>query len=318
VHPRLLLLYLFLTLSPLTALAQETPASQPATASGPVAPSAVCGNSVLERGEACDDGNSKGGDGCRYDCSGREVCGDGVLDSGEVCDDGNRQNGDGCRYDCLGEEHCGDGLLDGEEVCDDGNLEEGDGCSSTCAQGATPFTEPPGQKVFRRLLSGTLASYGALLIGSGVAAAGVAGRCNFYSRCVGLGASLAVGGGVGALVIPGLGQLYSGHLGRAVTGTFLRAGSAGVGLLGVMITFLGASDLGGPGGPADIFGPGAVLPGLILGLAGAGSLVWLTGRDITVPLLDSSSPRSKVVLLPMPRFMPNKANGLALSIVSHF
>ena len=29
------------------------------------------------------------------------ICGDGVLDAGEACDDGNNQDGDGCAVDCL-------------------------------------------------------------------------------------------------------------------------------------------------------------------------------------------------------------------------
>lgn len=37
---------------------------------------------------------------CRTDCS-VPVCGDGVLDAGEACDDGNASDGDGCAADCA-------------------------------------------------------------------------------------------------------------------------------------------------------------------------------------------------------------------------
>ena len=92
----------------------------------------VCGNGLVELGEACDDGNTLSGDGCRSDCT-IEGCGDGILDSGEQCDDGNTQAGDGCRADCT-QEVCGDGIVDNlaGEACDDGNTQSGDGCQSDC------------------------------------------------------------------------------------------------------------------------------------------------------------------------------------------
>src|SRR6185369_14024316 len=40
-----------------------------------------CGNGTLDPGEACDDGNTRSGDGCPADCT--PPCGDGVLDPGE-------------------------------------------------------------------------------------------------------------------------------------------------------------------------------------------------------------------------------------------
>lgn len=65
-------------------------------------PPATCGNSALEGLEACDDGNTSAGDGCRADCTGLELCGDLLVDSaiGETCDDGNTVGGDGCPADC--------------------------------------------------------------------------------------------------------------------------------------------------------------------------------------------------------------------------
>jgi cysteine-rich repeat protein len=55
-----------------------------------------CGNGELDDGEACDDGNTSSGDGCRSDCSKLEMCGDSVVDQGEGCDDGNTNPSDGC------------------------------------------------------------------------------------------------------------------------------------------------------------------------------------------------------------------------------
>ena len=55
-----------------------------------------CGDEVVDPDEACDDGNTMGGDGCSADCQKVEVCGDGVVDVGEGCDDGNANPADGC------------------------------------------------------------------------------------------------------------------------------------------------------------------------------------------------------------------------------
>ena len=55
-----------------------------------------CGNGTPEPGEACDDGNTRSGDGCRADCAKVEVCGDAVVDEGEACDDANGNTADGC------------------------------------------------------------------------------------------------------------------------------------------------------------------------------------------------------------------------------
>jgi cysteine-rich repeat protein len=41
----------------------------------------VCGNTVVEPGEICDDTNNVDNDGCKDDCSSLETCGDGVLNS---------------------------------------------------------------------------------------------------------------------------------------------------------------------------------------------------------------------------------------------
>jgi len=127
---------------------------------------ATCGNSVLDRGELCDDGNTTSGDGCSSTCA-IEYCGDGVTNNtNEACDDGaDNGTGDGkCLLDCSAVQTCGNGVTNGTEqcdtsgasstcdanctlascgdgdlntvrgeACDDGNRLNGDGCTKTCA-----------------------------------------------------------------------------------------------------------------------------------------------------------------------------------------
>jgi cysteine-rich repeat protein len=63
------------------------------------------------------------------------VCGNSRIDPGEVCDDGNATSGDDCSADCRSKETCGNGYADliRGEACDDGNFIDHDGCASTCA-----------------------------------------------------------------------------------------------------------------------------------------------------------------------------------------
>lgn len=81
-----------------------------------------------------------------------DLCGDGMLNAGEACDDGNTTNGDGCSsmcaaeagWDCSGptcSAICGDGLMVGTELCDDNNTSCGL-CNADCTQltTATPAT----------------------------------------------------------------------------------------------------------------------------------------------------------------------------------
>ncbi len=59
-------------------------------------------------------------------------CGNSVVDAGEECDDGNMVDTDACSNSCQIVDGCGDGNIDSGEECDDNNLVSGDGCSSTC------------------------------------------------------------------------------------------------------------------------------------------------------------------------------------------
>jgi fibro-slime domain-containing protein len=125
-------------------------------------PTAGCGDGIVQRGEACDDGNTRDSDGCAADCSQIDpgyrcpdpgqpcrvasVCGNGLLELGEQCDDRNLRDGDGCTATCAlvpgwtctlpgircTAARCGDGIVAGFEQCDDGNGNAGDGCSIVC------------------------------------------------------------------------------------------------------------------------------------------------------------------------------------------
>lgn len=110
-----------------------------------------CGNGRVEAGEACDDDNTLGGDGCSANCASEERCGNGVIDAftdsrpDEECDDGNALDHDGCQANCR-VQRCGDGVVDAlsGEVCDDGDtdgvdgvLSDGDRCASNCRSNET-------------------------------------------------------------------------------------------------------------------------------------------------------------------------------------
>lgn len=95
----------------------------------------VCGDSIVDSGEGCDDGNNVSGDGCSDTCAAEvphPICGNGTREVGEACDDGNTRNADGCSATCVVESVCGNGTREIGEACDDGNLASGDGCSPTC------------------------------------------------------------------------------------------------------------------------------------------------------------------------------------------
>lgn len=113
-------------------------------------PPPECGNDTVERGEACDDGNTVGGDGCSADCTSDETCGNRTVELAEICDDGNSDNGDGCSAGCDSDESCGNDITDFGvgEVCDDGNSTPGDGCNETCTSNETcgNGTTDPGEE----------------------------------------------------------------------------------------------------------------------------------------------------------------------------
>jgi len=102
----------------------------------------VCGDSIVEGTEQCDDGNTVDEDGCSTTCQVQQtVCGNSVVESTEQCDDGNAVNGDGCTSICTIEPICGDGVVNQpSEECDDGNREEGiDSCNNICMTTAPTY-----------------------------------------------------------------------------------------------------------------------------------------------------------------------------------
>ena len=93
----------------------------------------LCGNGMVEAGEACDDGNVAPSDSCTASCT-KARCGDGVVQAGvETCDDGNRDDSDACRNNC-GPVSCGDGRVQPPEACDDANADDSDACLSSCVR----------------------------------------------------------------------------------------------------------------------------------------------------------------------------------------
>lgn len=107
--------------------APEAAASQNQLQSGP---RGRCGNSILEQGEQCDDGNLVHTDSCSNLCQPAR-CGDAIVQSGEACDDGNQINGDTCSNLCQSS-RCGDSIVQMGEQCDDGNPSNTDACTTNC------------------------------------------------------------------------------------------------------------------------------------------------------------------------------------------
>ncbi len=116
----------------------------------------TCGNLDIADGEDCDDGNLTSGDGCSAQClhTGSSalvasVCGNAILEPGEACEKPtvNAPFPAGCdaksclnlgSFVCDNDPNtpdvncCGNTTIEAGEDCDDGNKESGDGCSSAC------------------------------------------------------------------------------------------------------------------------------------------------------------------------------------------
>jgi cysteine-rich repeat protein len=96
-----------------------------------------CGDKTVQAWEACDDGNSKAGDGCDPGCVlSPDKDGDHVPDLADNCpDDPNEDqadsDGDGFG-DVCDPPSCGNKTVEGTEECDDGNKVAGDGCENDC------------------------------------------------------------------------------------------------------------------------------------------------------------------------------------------
>ena len=180
---------------------------------------ARCGNSELDDGEGCDDGNTTPGDGCDglcrlefgYECptpgepcENILVCGDGEPGPNEACDDGNTDSGDGCSKDCkveagytcpvLGEPcepttaqpECGNSSVDAGESCDDGNTDSGDGCSEDCQSEDGWICGQPGEPCVRNEYCGDGILNGTEQCDDGNTHAGDCcdGNCKLESNCI--------------------------------------------------------------------------------------------------------------------------------------
>ena len=87
----------------------------------------MCGNNMMDAGEACDDGGTAPGDGCSENC---------LLENGEPCTLDGQCESTVCDVvgsnTCEDANVCGNGKTEGTESCDDGNILDGDGCTSMC------------------------------------------------------------------------------------------------------------------------------------------------------------------------------------------
>ncbi len=95
----------------------------------------VCGNSAVETGEQCDDGNTTAGDGCDNNCQNETAtptCGNGTVEAPEVCD------GVCCKTDCSDYEAAGTACTSG------GNSGTCNATTHACDVASTP---PPGGTV---------------------------------------------------------------------------------------------------------------------------------------------------------------------------
>ena len=101
-------------------------------AATPACVAALCGNGMMNAGEACDDGNDIETDACTSACVAAR-CGDSLVRTGvEQCDDGNTVDTDACTNACT-TARCGDSIMQAGEACDDGNMVDTDACTNACA-----------------------------------------------------------------------------------------------------------------------------------------------------------------------------------------
>ena len=125
----------------------ETTDNEPGTSSSGTtepAPSASCGDAILDPGEECDLGAAQNDNqgACTIECK-LAKCGDQLIWTGkESCDNGSENNDSvygGCTTQCTYGPRCGDSKLQGPEECDLG-LDNGTGeflpnsvpCTNTC------------------------------------------------------------------------------------------------------------------------------------------------------------------------------------------
>ena len=169
-------------------------------------PEGVCGDGVLNRGEACDDANDAQDDACLSDCT-LARCGDGVIrrdlgprDEGyEICDDGNQIDEDACTSECV-VAVCGDGIVRTDlepddrayEACDDGNYDSTDSCLESCrlARCGDGFVHEgveacdPGVEALAAYCSEDCVVLGGVRLGTGAEAEDPASNCRIIQSLV--------------------------------------------------------------------------------------------------------------------------------------
>ncbi|MDP3245194.1 MAG: hypothetical protein Q8M83_06090 [bacterium] len=112
----------------------------------------VCGNDKQEYGEDCDDNNIINGDGCSAKClnegTGKSICGNGMVDKGEACDLGIKgevewsaqkcdrivclKTGTLAKVDQDGKAICGNNKIDAGEDCDTAVAGQNRWCGNNC------------------------------------------------------------------------------------------------------------------------------------------------------------------------------------------
>jgi cysteine-rich repeat protein len=127
------------------AACAEPDAAEAAEPDANVDCTAVCGDGMRCRDEACDDGFTDACGSCNADCSGPgtgATCGDGsICPQMEACDDGFADACGSCNADCSGAgtvSTCGDGVFCPEfEFCDDGYTDACGSCNAGCTAAGT-------------------------------------------------------------------------------------------------------------------------------------------------------------------------------------
>ena len=120
--------------------------SRPTISDGDVTDSGTSGSGVSDTGAADDTttgtDTTPGTDTTTGTDTSTAICGDSVVDAGEECDDGNRRAGDGCSFNCTiecgaGNDNDFDGVCNADDICAgfDDNLDRNgngipDGCDS--------------------------------------------------------------------------------------------------------------------------------------------------------------------------------------------